>query len=298
MPSLVESAIIVNSFSAGRSSVQDVFALPDSGSRLSIRLGIALNDDPSHSFGPERPARSFGLQDLLGEVRVEEHGKPLGLVYWVNRQGAPRSSPHFYESNVELACDFDISRLERFEDHRVGGEAIFWLSLWPTLDDGHGSIPAHIGVLRVVIPPNRWLEILGQLRGGLTELVEIPHPALAQPQFSNALAQLRDAKARVDRGDFDEAAVACRRALEGTATALNLTLTSEALESALAKLLDEERAKKVASIITRIREFGNKSAHRSEVSTGYLRADAQFVVACTAHAMALLSRLFSRVEAA
>lgn len=297
MPSLGEADIIVNSFRVGRATVLDVLAIPGGIPRLSFRLGIGLQDNPSNSFGSGRPAQAFWLHDLPGEVRLDEQARPLGVVHWVGRQHMPRSSQQFYESQVELAWDLDGARLEYLEDHRAGGEAIIWLSLWPLLEDAHGCIEGQVSGVKVTIPRDKWIVALGTLRACRIDLVEIPHPALAGAEFAKAVDQLRDAKSRVDRGDFDEAAVACRRALEGTFSALNLSLKAEDLEVTLAKVIDAERAKKLATIITRLKELGNISVHRSGISTDYLRAEAQFVVGCTAQAMALLARLFPRMDA-
>ncbi|MES2124318.1 MAG: hypothetical protein V4503_06470 [Gemmatimonadota bacterium] len=293
MPSISESDVTINGLRIGRISVQDVMATPGPIPRVLFRIGLTLREPSHRPQHQHRPNAPFRLHDIRGEVRLQAHGSALAFLHWTDPQHLPQSSGEFNESQVELVCDLGPDRVERIEEVRAGGESVLHVALWPMIEDNEGSVLAQVNTLRLPIPIEKWLTILAAIQGSGTSLVEIPHPALGGPEFQYALSHLRDAKARVDRGDFDEAIGACRRALEGTGKALNLDLRAEALTPRLEGVLEVERAKSITSIITKLRALGSASIHRGSLSTEFLRADAQFVVACTAHAMALLARLFS-----
>jgi hypothetical protein len=163
--------------------------------------------------------------------------------------------------------------------------------LWSTIVDGQGILDGQIQPIKTVVPRDRWLEFLGAQTGRRPALLEVTRPGLEAQQFDAAIGHVKDARFRIDRGDFDDAVAACRRAIEAISSALDVPGKPGALEAALAAVTDAKRAKAYAGIVARLKELGNFTIHRPEAPGGYARGEAQFVVAATEHAFALLAGL-------
>ena len=185
----------------------------------------------------------------------------------------------------------DWPRLETIEEHRAGKETTLWLALWPTLVDAKGFLDCDIRPIRAQVPRDRWIALLAQLTGLHRTLVEVVLPSVRSPEFNAAVGHITEARSRVDRGDFDEAVAACRRAIESSLAALNVRNEAKALEENLARVTDARRANAYAGIVSRLKEFGNFAIHKPEAPGRYIRAEAQFVVAVTSYVMALLATL-------
>jgi len=256
-----------------------------------FRLGITLHESPKDLFAPNRPIQGFEVRDLRGEVRLDEHQNVLGNLVWIGPRRYVRSTSYGSENYVETVCDLDRIRLERLEQYRAGREPILWLALWPTLVDGHGFLDCDINPIRATVPRDKWVSILATLADTRLALLEVARPALESPEFDAAVGHIRDARARVDRGDFDEAVAACRRAIESISNALNVGHKAAELEQALATLTDESRGKAYAGIVSRLKDLGGHTIHRPEASGRFTRAEAQFVVGAAEHTLALLATL-------
>jgi hypothetical protein len=286
-----ENELSVNSRIVGRMRVLDVYQGSALYPRLTFRLGVSLQDHPSDTFSPGRPIKGYEIRDLRGELRLEEGAKALGILEWTGPRRYVRSATHAFESQVELVCDFDWARLETIEEYRAGNQPTLWLALWPTLVDGKGSLDCDIRPVRAQVPRDRWIETLAQLTGVRRTLIEIVLPTIQAPEFKAAVGHVEEARRRVDRGDFDEAVAACRRAIESMSAALNVPNEVNALEKKLAGVTDAKRAKAYAGIVARVKDLGNVTIHRPEGPGSYLRAEAQFVVAVTSQMLGLLASL-------
>ena len=103
-------------------------------------------------------------------------------------------------------CDLDVSRVARIEERRGGKEALFGIALWPIIVDSLGHLDATIEVVRFNVPRDKWISVLADFQRTKYELVEIPYPSLEEPEFEASVGHLRDALARINSGDYDEAA--------------------------------------------------------------------------------------------
>ncbi len=274
----------------GRVRVLDVASAPAIFPRLVIRLGATLHDSPKNDFAPGRPIEAFEVRDLQGELRLGERGMAVASLHWAGHRRFVRSSSYGGENEISLSCDLDPFRLERLEEYRAGGEALFSLALWPTLVDAHGFL-GDIHLLRLVIPRDKWVEVLGALTDSHVTLLEVRRPHLQAPEFNAAIGHIREARTRVDHGDFDESVACCRRAIEALAKALNISHEAAGLEETLAKITDTKRGKVYASIVSKLKELANYTIHRHEAAGKYTRAEAQFAVGSTEHALALMAAL-------
>jgi hypothetical protein len=294
MTSFGENELQVGSRLVGRVRVLGILPGTAVFPRIVIRLGVTLHDSPKNEFAPGRPVEAFEVRDLQGELRLAEGGMAVASLHWIGHRRHVRSSSYGSENEVSLTCDLDPFRLERLEEHRAGGEIAFWLALWPTLVDAIGFLDSEIRPLRFVIPRETWLEVLGALTDSHVTLLEVRRPHLEAPEFKAAMGHVRDARNRVDHGDFDESVACCRRAIEAMAQALDVPHAASGLEEALAKVTDTKRAKAYAGIVSKLKELGNYTIHRHEATGKYTRAEAQFAIGSTEHALALIAMLLQR----
>lgn len=250
-----------------------------------------MHDDPKNEFGPGRPIQAFEVRDMRGELRLDEHANSVGYLHWAGQRHFVRSSSYGSENQIDLVCDLDALRIERIEEHRAGREAVFWLALWPSLVDNRGFLDSSVQTIRASIPRDKWVGVLGALTDARVTLLEITSPSLEAPEFDAAIGHLREARTRVDHGDFDESIACCRRAIEAIAKALNIGHEASDLEKALGAVSDEERGKAYAGIVSRLKGLANYAIHRSEAPGRYSRAEARFVVGATQHALSLVTGL-------
>jgi hypothetical protein len=293
MPSFGESHFIIVNRRVGIASVTDVLPSRAVFPRLQIQLGVSLHEDPNETFERDRPVKGFELRGLAGELSLQD-GTALGTVAWNGPHRFVRSSTYPNQSPVPLTCDLDPSRVARIEDARAGKEAVFTLALWPTIVDSRGHLDATLDVIRLTVPRDRWIAVLGGFQHTKFELVEIPYPSLDEPDFEASVSHLRDALGRVNAGDYDEAVAASRRAIESLANTLNVGHKGPDLTAALTAPTDAKRGEAYAGIVVRLKALGNITIHRRTAAPKYTRVEAQFVVGTTAHALALVARLIRR----
>ncbi|SRR5258706_802561 len=289
-----ENELSVSSRIIGRVRLLDVFAVSALFPRLMFRFGITLHESSKDFFAPNRPIQGFEIRDLRGEVKLDEHQNVVGSLVWIGPRRFVRSTSYGSENHVETVCDLDRGRLEKLEQHRAGREPMLWLALWPTLVDAHGFLDCDLQPIRAAIPRDKWVSILDTLIDTKSALLEITYPTLESPEFEAAVGHIRDARSRVNRGDFDEAIAACRRAIESFFNAVNIGHKANELEQILASITDDSRGKAYAGIVSRLKELGNVSVHRSEASGRFTRAEALFVVGAVEQTFALLASLLSQ----
>jgi ABC-type Fe3+/spermidine/putrescine transport system ATPase subunit len=286
-----EGDITVNGIHVGKVRIQSVYQGQALFPRLTVRLGVVLLETPTRGLGPGRPLENFELRGVDGELRLDQHSKALGSLHLTGAQRSVQSSAQAFETQLEVACDLDWQRLEMLEEHRAGREPVLWIALWASLVDQKGAVDTRIDPIQTIVPRDRWLEFLGAQSGRRATLLEVTHPGGEAKQFKAAIGHVHDARARIDRGDFDEAVASCRRAIESIHSALDVPRKPNALEAAIASVTDVKRAKAYSGIVSRLKELGNFTIHRSEAPGRYSRGEAQFVVAATEYSLALLAGL-------
>ena len=283
-----------NSQIVGQARVLAVWHAPALFPRITFRLGVTLHERPADHFTTGRPIQNYEMRDLAGELRLEEISHVVGSLQWAGPRRNVRSAPYASENQIDLVCDLDWSRLERIEERRAGGEAKFFVVLWPSLADGTGSLDCDAPAFRADIPRDQWLALLGQLGHVRRTVVEVAHVDVPAPEFDKALGHLNEASARVSRGDYDEAVASCRRAVESLCAALDVPNKAGALEAALEAATDERRAKAYAGIVSKLKELGNVTIHRAEAPPRFTRGEALFVVGSTQQVAGLLASVLHR----
>lgn len=291
MTSYGEAEIMVSSRIVGRMRVLYFFRAPAIYPRLGIKLGCTLHESTKAEFEPGRPITQFELRGLSGELRLQELADTVCTVEWAGQRRHVRSSDYGNESQIDGVCDLDAYRLERIEALRNGAEPSFWLALWPILTDQQGPLDAGIRPIRLTVPRERWLEFLSSVRDDAWAVLEVPFSASDAARFQAALTHVRNARKRIDTGDYDDAVAACRRSIEALAGELGVNRSLDQFVPLLETWTDERRAKEYGGIISRIKQLAGYAIHDFGQPVTYSRAEARFVVATTEHLLAMVGAL-------
>jgi len=177
------------------------------------------------------------------------------------------------------------------EEYRAGAPPTFFLALWPTLVAGGTFLDAEVRPLRVTIPRDVWLDYVGRARRERFEVLEIPLPAMVAPELSLSFEMLRKARAAVDRGEFDQALIFCRQALEASREHLPARPKESREEAAslfLQSVLPEDHAEHYARIIAASKKLMNRPAHLQSDPAPFTRSEANFVIGVTASVLGLV----------
>lgn len=277
----------------GRLAVVGVRAATALFPRLTFDFGVLLQESPGDSFEEGRPIQQFQLADLEGELFLA-NGQLVGSLRWCGPRSHARATTYPAETRIALVCDLDAMRVARVEEARAGADATFRAAFWLSLQDTKGDIAATLDAIHITIPREEWLKVIGGFLNTRYELVEIPYPALVEPEFEATVSHLRDGIAKINRGEYDDAVAACRRAIESLVATLDVGHKGLELQAALTPHSDSKRAEAYAGIISRIKALGNMTIHRRHALGKFTRAEAQFVVGTTAHSLALVARLLRR----
>ena len=292
MPSFGEIQLLAGSKIIGQIQVKNVYHPRAIFPRIVFQLGFTLVQHSQNTSEIGLPEAEFEIKDCPGELRLEENGNVVGALKWTGARRYIRSYPHHFEDQVEFACDLDWARIDAIEEHRNGGEAEFWVALWPSLTSKQGNtIHCEARPIKTHIPRHKWNELLERLTGLQRTLIEITTPALSSAEFGSTLGHIKKAQQDINQGHIDEAVVSCRRAIESLFRVLDMPNNAQKLEPVLAQITDSERAREYAGILSRLKGLGNVAVHRDEADHIYMRAEARFIVAATAHFVALLATL-------
>ena len=293
MPSFGEADGYVSSRNVIKVRAQNIYAGQAIYPRLCISLLLTLNEVAPRSLPPDDGLQGYWLQTLAGELRLAEHGSVLGPLRINGSPRNVRSLPFSQEHSVELVCDLDWARFEAIEEYRAGREAVFWLTLWPTISGASGALDSEIRDLKLDVPRDRWLEYLDQVTGIKRAVLEVLVPGRAIPSFSTAADHLADAQRRINLGDYDGSVATCRKAIESAISALSLPKTPTTVRSAFESATDTRRAEQYAGLTSRIKELCSIAVHPSDASVVFTRAEARFITSTAAHLITLMGTLLS-----
>ncbi len=292
MPSFGEIQLLAGSKIIGQIQVKNVYHPRAIFPRIVFQLGFTLVQQAQDASEEGLPEAEYEIRDCPGELRLEENGNVVGALEWTGAHRYIRSYPYHSENFVEFACDLDWARIDAIEEYRNGGEAKFWIALWPSLTSKrNNSTRCQARPIQIHIPRHKWNELLEKLTGLQRTLIEITAPSLSSAEFGVTIEHIKKAQGEISQGHFDEAIVSCRRAIEALFKALDMPNNAQKLEPILARITDAERAKEYVGILSRLKGLGNVTVHRDEADHIYMRAEARFAVATTAHFISLLATL-------
>lgn len=174
------------------------------------------------------PARLDGRNTMTGGVSVDVRGDAWlgsGGGDWLGRitstQPVITSDTGPFDASILLALTDE--QLTVIEDRRCGSDVTFRLDVWLTLGfdpavaqgDANRRWPSKLANLEVLIQSGPWSRLLAQVGAGVSLAVVVPIP-LNQHDAKSTQAghHLREAIRKVNAGEYADAAVAARRALD------------------------------------------------------------------------------------
>lgn len=308
--------VSIDDRNAGRVQVIDLSPAHGLRPRLVLRLDWTLVDRVD---GHGSRFSGMHLRDVVGELRLAEHGLAVGLLAWVGQPRRPRirSSLQGTGGQTELACDLDWARLEAIERQRAGRPPTFFLQIWPTLitEEAGVWLEAQILPFRIDIPRDVWTAGLDQWGYGTVEVIEVRYDRSQTAIFDRALDHLRDARQEIVAGKYNGAVAACRLAIDamfvGLASAFpeaenaqthstaagtedHDVLPKSRLRDILAPYCDAKRAEAYAQALTGIKNATHLAHKTSSGPRVYSRVEAQFVLRSIEETLALVGGLMVR----
>ena len=214
------------------------------------------------------------------------------------------------QRNISVALDSRI--LAYVEEHRVNDIQLyveFQLSLleWgeaPPFTSPRPDNPPRLGQphtlhasLSPIIPQSLWIEnVLKPAGHGEIHLVEIPLGNISRtPLLFNSLTALKKAEKFLKSGDYDEAAGACRVALEGyfkPEDSEDPKNKNQVLKKDWRKALGEQTYVWLDAVLREIKIATNPPHHNP--SARYSRQDAQMLVVVTSVILSFVGRSLRR----
>lgn len=291
-----EQSLEIEDFKSGTVRVLGIYPDPALFPRLGIRLGWTLREIPPTGPGQFQSTglSDYQVVDVAGELRLREGGVLVGLLWPTQGNLEFRSSPYHSENQVTVACDLDLARLERVEEHRQGQSISFSMGLWPTVVRGGQRLRSRIDPLLFQLPRDTWLEFLTSVRFGEYEVLELRRPTHDLEAFAEVREQLEGARRRVQRGEYTAAVAAVRAAIERVAQ--DVRGNGPALKDLLAVPTDDVRGEAYAGILNRLKELCNRAIHKPEATVSYSRPEAIFIIRTAESIIALIGQLLPRVE--
>jgi hypothetical protein len=285
-----ESGLQVETYTCGSVRVLGIQSEPALRPRLLILVGITLREIPPTESGQFRSAglSDYQLVDLVGELRFGHGGGgPIIGRLWPKEANLELTSSAYHaESQVFLALDIDNQTLERVEERRSGSVPQFSLTLWPVILKSGKRVRGTVPTLNFELTRELWSEYLASVDYGELEFLEFKRWDIGREGFSGVIDQLRLARHRVERGEYNAAAAAVRTAVE---QAIQQTRTAEEdIRAVLSAMTDDERGMRYARMITDLKEVCSRAVHKPEAAVNYSRHEAIFIVRTAESLIALL----------
>ncbi|HEY4319942.1 MAG TPA: hypothetical protein VGM77_02090 [Gemmatimonadales bacterium] len=258
---------------------------------MTIQLSFQLKERDSQAAQP-RPIARYKIRALTGELRLQQYGDSIGELRWLDPGNTPLVNPDSGEWQSILGMELDPWRLERLELWRAGKPPVFWLQLWPSIVSvDHGWYDTSIQSFACSVPREAWLSVLDVFQEKRFLVLEVPCLSRHVDGFNAVGVHLSRALTRLDEGQFSDAVVACRLAME-----LLIGLAKQGrgeLSDALSTCTDDRRGAEYAKLVVAFKDVTNLSVHASAGPPQFTRAEAVFVVQMTQHAVALIGNLVS-----
>lgn len=288
MSSFGESDLIIDSTQVGRIRVLSAHTGSRLFPRLLLRVGVLLQRMPERAGAS---LEGYELRSLEGELRLNESGDAIVRAGTVGTVRPARHPADGFETQLELACDLDLTRLEIVERHRDGGVPRLWLALWPTVIGGGQVLSASIRPVQLLIPRDTWLEFLRGSSRNEYDVLELVYPASDSDAVNRASSHLREARLKLTDGDFSEAVALCRKVLEAIHTDTKSNPSDRDWANFFSSVAPGKLGEEYASVAARLKQIAGLAHHDYGSNVKFSRADALFMIRSTHAFLALALEL-------
>jgi hypothetical protein len=292
MPSIGEAQITSNGRRLGNVRVVSIQSDGAVYPRLHIRTDWSLLNVTKDEFGSAAEFRDYHVRAVTGELRLSEHGHPLGGVYLVGQNRSVSSSDKGFEQGLELAVDLDLHRIEAIERARGTQPPTLYLQLWPSVDGKDGRLDVTVPALRLEVPRDSWLAFRQAVDSQPYEIIEVRFRPEDAPRYNTAVAHVRAARTKTINGDFSGALTDCRKAIEALGIAEHVSKASNPWADAIASVKSERIAEQYAGIIARVKQLAGYAIHElGHPDPNYSRDEIIFILRTTENILALVGSL-------
>lgn len=269
-----DERVTIGQSMVGRVAVTKVAAVPALRPRIRFELSWTLGH--RHSSRGGQPQGKYEILDFGGELRVGADDLFVGTLVRDGSRHPLHSLGYVDTQAASVALDLGSRRLERLEVCRAGRALTMEMRLWARVEMGGATTDARIEGIRMRIPRDDWLAVLGALTGDQVDVLEIRYHLLYADRYRSSLAELRLARDAADRGDFSRAVLQARKAV-GLMEESVKAETGKDLKAALTDRIDARHAKLYGGIVVRAKDMGNITAHRAGARE-YTRVEALFAI--------------------
>lgn len=155
----------------GRVAVANVTAVPALSPRIHFGLSWTLGHIVRPGEGDQRDA--YHLIDFGGELLIGTDDRCVGQLVRDGPMHRLPSLDYVVAQQGSVALDLGRYRLEQLEESRAGGVLTLKMRLWPRVEIGGVSTDARVEELRIQIPRDDWIAVLGTLTGDQIDVLEI-----------------------------------------------------------------------------------------------------------------------------
>jgi hypothetical protein len=289
---------------------------------------ISFETQNIHAMGgPDFPRLVFALELRLSPFRSTDQGLQLHPLTWMSLTGelfspeqravakvrqdvnAYADGSYALENQVRLEVPLDLMTLERIEQARDGNlRAALKLDGFIAVHSPNKMCVTRFETTRIdpmvfTLPKSQWVEqLLPQLGYGTLELIEVKISNTALPQgLPKAVAEIRQARAYLNDGDWEKAAAHCRNTLETILDSRPLQLPTGSkfalrvdtfINDHLSSNLGGKQSKLLADEMKLLWEVCSKAAHPSPPDY-FKREDAVFIIRNTTAILEYISKILA-----
>ncbi|HEY9229900.1 MAG TPA: hypothetical protein VIP11_24830 [Gemmatimonadaceae bacterium] len=257
--------------------------------QLCFRLGVSLRK--MAVGGASEGTEDIQIHGFQGELRLGQHNDAVGSLTRIGELRSIRSSVNGYESQVELACDLDLFRIELIERRRAGAPPPFWMQLWVTASRSGEELSLSIPSIQLHVQHASWLAFVAFVGAGEYEIVEVRYGPAERDYFKRGLERIREARNKITEGEYDEAVSLCRKVLEAAGHDLTPGKSDSALKDLFIRSAGDKRGAEYAGILSKVKQLAGFVHHDFGAALTYSRSEAQFVVRVTESLLSLASYL-------
>jgi hypothetical protein len=288
MASIAETSLSFNQWDVGKIRVLRVSSEPALEPRLAFQFECNLSVPSRAQIGKVKLAR------IGGELRTCE-GKFIAPLEIAEPFLGVSTGTGNGIGSFQAFADIDWSRFAILEATRADKSASFQFRIVYWLVADHAEAQPSWGTFVGSVPIEDWCKVLESLGQGRFEIFTMR----MAPSFSDATGlatkRIQEARALLEKGEFDAAVVAGRRSLEGLAQAVDRGQLTPVLKAAISQSLGTKKGEPIGRILSGLLDLLALGAHETGAGD-FVRRDAEFAIRVTASFIALVSDSLDRAK--
>jgi len=269
--------------------LQVVRVSPEAALEPRLSFHFFGNIDLPESFGKREVSITWWsghLAALNGSMFVAQ--LILAEPFWVPRTKNGRAHLEF-----TMFADLGWARLARIEASRSQKGPDFHFRLIPRFVVDGIPVDQSWVSFNGAVPLEDWQRVLEAFGADRFEIVQLRFPRGSTEPVVGARDRLNEARAYLERGEFEGAMFACRKALEALAKVVESGKPTEVLKKKVTDVLGVKKGDEIGRVISGLMSFLHLAAHESGAGD-FCRMDSEFAIRQTAAIVALVAECLGK----